>query len=502
MKNTSETSAQAPSTGLNISAKSFLAAIVILLALMITAYVLTFVIPGGEYARVEENGQELIVNGSYTPTEGGISLVKWLLSPFLVLGAAGNMTIIAVIVFLLVIGGIFHSLDKSGLMNYMLEKIGHRFRNSKYQMLALVSLFFMAMGAFVGSFEECVPMIPLAVALAISMGWDARIGMGMSLLAVGCGFASGVCNPFTVGVAQELVGLPMFSGMSLRLISFVLIYGLLMGFLVYHAKKLDKAAAFSSATTLATGSAVDNKVSVSSAASSADSTSSTQDSSVFKSNALLDKGLIVFASILGAGILMILCSAFVPFLQGILMPLIAVIFLAAGVSSCLVCGMKKKELGKNFIDGATSIFPAVLLILMASSIKYTLAEAKILDTILYYLTGLITELPSGVSILFVYLCTLVMNFFIPSGSAKAFLLMPLMAPLSDLCGFSRQLAVVAYAFGDGFSNLFYCTNPVLLIGLGLSGISYGKWVKWSLPFQLMVLAVTCAMLLVGAAVGY
>ena len=139
---------------------------------------------------------------------------------------------------------------------------------------------------------------------------------------------------------------------------------------------------------------------------------------------------------------------------------------------------------------------------MASSIKYTLAEAKILDTILHYLTGLITTLPSDVSILFVYLCTLVMNFFIPSGSAKAFLLMPLMAPLSDLCGFSRQLAVVAYAFGDGFSNLFYCTNPVLLIGLGISGISYGKWVKWSLPFQLLILAATCGLLLVGTAVGY
>ena len=502
MKNTSNTSAQPPSTGLNISAKSFLAAIVILFVLMITAYILTFVIPGGEYRRVIEDGKELIVSGSYSPTEGGISFFKWLLSPFLVLGAPGNVTIIAVIIFLLVIGGIFFSLDKSGLMNYMLEKICHRFQNSKYQMLALVTLFFMAMGAFVGSFEECVPMIPLAVALAISMGWDARIGMGMSLLAVGCGFASGVCNPFTVGVAQELVGLPMFSGMSLRLISFALIYGLLMSFLVYHAKKLDKAAVVSPTAMPAAGSADNGNHSKSSAAFSTDSTSSVQAPSAFESNALLDKGLIVFVSILGAGILMILSSAFVPFLQDILMPLIAVIFLAAGISSCLVCGMTKKELGKNFIDGAITIFPAVLLILMASSIKYTLAEAKILDTILHYLTGLITTLPSDVSILFVYLCTLVMNFFIPSGSAKAFLLMPLMAPLSDLCGFSRQLAVVAYAFGDGFSNLFYCTNPVLLIGLGISGISYGKWVKWSLPFQLLILAATCGLLLVGTAVGY
>lgn len=483
MKNqTTDSTASAPtkSSGLNISAKSFLAAILILLALMVASYILTFTIPGGQYERTLADGQEIIVDGSFSYTEGGLPFIKWLFSPLLVLTAEGNTTVIAVIIFLLVIGGTFHSLDKSGLMNYMLEKICHRFRSSKYQMLALVSLFFMAMGAFIGSFEECVPMIPLAVALALSMGWDERIGMGMSLLAVGCGFASGVCNPFTVGVAQELMGLPMFSGMSLRLVSFALIYGLLMAFLMYHAKKLDKASA-----------AADPSRSVISGASAS-----------FTSNALLDKGLVIFVSILGAGILTIFCSVFVSFLQDILMPLIAVIFLLAGVFSCRACGMTKKELAKNFRDGAASIFPAVLLILMASSIKYILSEANILDTILYWLTGLITRLPGNVSILFVYLCTLVMNFFIPSGSAKAFLLMPLMAPLSDLCGFSRQLAVVAYAFGDGFSNLFYCTNPVLLIGLGLSGISYGKWVKWSLPFQIAVLAVTCGVLLVGAGVGY
>ena len=475
---------QSKQTGLNISTKSFLAAIFILLALMILSYILTFVIPGGSYDRILEDGQELIVDGSFTYAEGGISFVKWLFSPLLVLTAEGNVTIIAVIVFLLVIGGTFHSLDKSGLMNYMLQKICHRFQDSKYRMLALVSLFFMAMGAFIGSFEECVPMVPLAVALALSMGWNEYIGMGMSLLAVGCGFASGVCNPFTVGVAQELMGLPMFSGMGLRLAAFVLIYGLLLGFLVYHSRKLDKAGnpAHTMSATLTTSTVLPQP-------------ETSGQSSAFQSNSNLDKGLIVFVSILGAGIVTIFCSAFVSFLQDILMPLIAVIFLLAGVFSCLACGVKKKELAANFGHGIVSIFPAVLLILMSSSLRYILTEANILDTILYYLTGLITKLPGNISILFVYLCALVMNFFIPSGSAKAFLLMPLMAPLSDLCGFSRQLAVMAYAFGDGFSNLFYCTNPVLLIGLGLSGISYGKWAKWSLPFQILVLILTCGILL-------
>ena len=140
------------------------------------------------------------------------------------LGADGGGTIIAIIAFLLVIGGVFTALDACGLMKYMLDKIVNKFGGARYKLLAIVSFFFMAMGAFIGSFEECIPMVPIVVALSVSLGWDAMTGMGMSLLTVGCGFASGVCNPFTVGVAQSLAGLPMFSGIWFRLICFAVIY--------------------------------------------------------------------------------------------------------------------------------------------------------------------------------------------------------------------------------------------------------------------------------------
>ena len=196
--------------GLNISAKSFVTAIVIIFVLMILTYILTFMIPGG-----------------------GIPFWKWALSPVLVLGAKGNGSIIAVIAFLLVIGGIFNALEKCGLMKYMLDKMTARFGHKRYTLLAAITLFFMALGSFVGSFEDCVPLVPIVVALAINLGWDALVGMGMSLLAIGCGFAAGICNPFTVGVAQELVSLPMFSGMWFRGISFLLIYAVLLGFLYF-----------------------------------------------------------------------------------------------------------------------------------------------------------------------------------------------------------------------------------------------------------------------------
>ena len=148
----------------------------------------------------------------------------------------------------------------------------------------------------------------------------------------------------------------------------------------------------------------------------------------------------------------------------------------------------------------TFFVPAVALILMASSVRYTLEQAHILDTVLNAATQLTQHMPKGATALFLYALVLVMNFFISSGSAKAFLLMPLITPIADLCGLSRQVSILAFAFGDGFSNVFYFTNPVLLISLGLVGVGYGAWARWSGKFQLIILAVTGGILMLASAV--
>ncbi|MEZ4508486.1 MAG: Na+/H+ antiporter NhaC family protein [Eubacteriales bacterium] len=216
-----------------------------------------------------------------------------------------------------------------------------------------------------------------------------------------------------------------------------------------------------------------------------------------------DRALIWFAAVLGTGIALILLSSFVPLLQDIIMPLIAVIFLVAGTVSSLVSGMNLKNYLKSFGKGVVNILPAVLLILMANSIRYTMVESKILDTILFKTVQLTQNASSGVVVLMIYALALVLELFISSGSAKAFLLMPLIAPIADLSGISRQIAVLAYAFGDGFSNVFFIRqNPVLLISLGIVGIGYGKWFKWSAKIQVSVLALTCALLLFANAIGY
>ena len=260
--------------------------------------------------------------------------------------------------------------------------------------------------------------------------------------------------------------------MGYRLVGFALIYLLLLFFIRSYAKKIERPLAEENVGT------------------------------EFVQNKKMDKGLVCFAGILGAGVLLVLSSVFFKALQDYTMIIVAVMFLVAGVVSTVVCGMSGKEIGSSFWGGITSVFPAVLMILMASSIKYTLEEAKILDTILSSAMGVAETLPKWVVILFIYLLVLGMNFFISSGSAKAFLLMPLIVPMAQVFGISPQLCVMAYAFGDGFSNVFYPTNPVLLISLGLADVSYAKWVKWTWKFQLLNLLMTSGLLLLGLLIGY
>ncbi len=469
---------------LDVSKKSFISALVILFCLMLLTYALTFILPSGEYQREIVDGREVVIPDTYAATEGGLPFWKWLLSPFLVLGAQGSTMIIAICAVLLVIGGAFTALDECGLMRYMLSVIYHRFKSRRYTLLALTSLFFMALGALVGSFEEVVPLVPIAVALAYCLGWDALTGLGMSILAVCCGFSTGVCNVFSVGTAQQLSGLPMLSGLSFRVLSFVLIYPLLYLFLRWYSRRIE---ADPTRSPIYDADAADRWAAV---------------RTEYTHNPRMSRALAAFSIVLATGMLLVICSTFLTFLQDILLPIVAVMFLLAGTLAALLSGFGTKNYLGAFLRGMKSFLPALLMILMASSVRYTMQEAKILDTLLYTVSGWASGASSGVVVLLIYALVLIMNFFIGSASAKAFLLMPIIAPLADMCDVSRQVAVLAFAYGDGFSNIFYPTNAVLLISLGLAGVGYGKWAKWSIKFQLPILVLTVILLLIANAVGY
>ena len=465
-----------------ISIRTYITAFVALVGLMVLALIITRVLPAGEFDRIAVNGSDVVVPGSYHSTTGNLPLWKWVLSPLLILTGPSKIIIIFLLFFLFAIGGAFFALESCGVLSFLITCVARRFKHNNRLLLFVLPFIFMLLGSLIGSFEEVIPLTAIVVALALRLGWDRLIGLAMSLLAVACGFSVGVMNPFTTGISQTLAGLPIFSGAWLRIICFVFVYALLMTFLLLNVRRSERGGINGEAG-IDAGTSLD------------------EDKST---NPMMPKALRAFVTIFAIGIVTIIACSIVPLpgLSDLVFPVTALTFLLCGIISPLRCGCGLSQLVSWFLKGVKAIAPGALLVLMASSISFMLTEGRVLDTIIFYTNGFLTDKPGWVTILGIYLLAMVLNFAIPSGSAKAFLLIPLLAPIVDLVGIPRQLLVLAYIFGDGFSNVFYPTNPVLLISLSLGGLSYGQWIRRTLPLFLVLLLFTSAILLAGLAIGY
>lgn len=448
----------------SVNIKSYLWSIIIIVCLMVLTYVLTFIMPAGRYV---DGVYESLSNVKFT-------FWQFIGSPILNLGADGNTLLIAILAFLLVIGGVFEALERCNFMKYLLMKFVNKFYKRRYLLIYILVAFFMFLGSFIGSFEEVIPMIPFICALSVSLGFDNLTGLGMSLLAAGGGFASGVMNPFTVGIAQELADVPLFSGAWLRVVTFLLIYFLLTTFLYLHSKRVEKKNG---------GAKEDFKID-------------------YVKNKNLDHAILAFGIILGTGLVLVLSSAFIKALQDYTLIIIAVCFLIGGITSSLIAKMKIKDILKAFLRGFVNALPAILMILLASSIRYILVESSRLDTLVYNLVKVAGGLSPYVLILFIYLIVLLMEIFIASGSAKALLLIPLLLPIAKAFNIPANLIVLAYIFGDGFANYIYPTDAALIIALKLSDTTYLGYLKNTWYYHLLAFVITSGILLFGLAIGY
>jgi uncharacterized ion transporter superfamily protein YfcC len=453
---------------LKIGMKTFMIAVVILLVLIVLSGVLTQVIPTGEFER-DINGT--VLAGTYHQTNiEKLPVWRWAAAPLMVLGSSDGVMIIAIIMFLLIIGGSIHLLNQSGILISIIASVVGRYSERKYLLMGVIIFVFMSVGSFVGIFEEVIPLIPIMILLSVNLGWDTMTGLGMTLLSTGIGFSAAVTNPFTVGIAQGIAGLPAFSGSFYRIFIFLVIYLFTFLFVRRYAKKVD--------------------------------TNIVSDIRVFDQKMADPRAVRFFLAVMSIMLATVLASPFVPFIQGIVLPLIGLFFLIASFGSNLIMGIKTKDIMKNWLNGAKAMSPGIVLILLATSVKYIIVSGGIMDTILYNASLMIENSSRLVALVGAYGMTMLLNFFIGSGSAKAFLMMPILSPLMDLAGVSRQLAVLAFQFGDGFSNILYPTNAVLLIGLGISNVSYTKWFKWITLFQIFLMLLSVVFLGLGLAMGY
>lgn len=476
--------------GAQISTRAFIQSLLILFLLMLAAGILTRVIPTGSYTRIEEAGRELIDPATFQYTSPpDYPVWRWFTAPLETLWGPDGLTIIIIILFLLMIGSSFAILDKSGLMKAALARIVNTYAGRKYQLLWIVSLFFMTMGAFFGIFEEVVPLVPLMLGLSYFLGWDALVGLGMSILAVNMGFSAAITNPFTIGVAQNIAGLPLFSGAWFRVLIFITIYLVYTRFLTAYARKIEKEPQTS-------------PVYLEDQAERAkyDRLDVEKGSQVEPTK--MRRAMTWLAGCLLLILLILILGPLTPAISSVSLPVVGLLFFIAGIGASLLSGASISKIRQALLEGIGGIAPAIPLILMAASIKHIVANGGILDTILHNASQAFSQASPFVATLIIYFLALFIEFFIGSGSAKAFLVMPIILPLADLVGVTRQVAVTAYCFGDGFSNMVYPTNAVLLISLGLTTVGYSKWLRWTWRLWLGILLVTIIFLGVGVAIQF
>jgi uncharacterized ion transporter superfamily protein YfcC len=473
-------------SGAQISMKAFLQAVLIIFVLMIVAGTLTRVIPAGRYVRITQEGQQVIDPNSFSVVERPhYPIWRWFTAPFEVLGAPGNIIVIAIILFIVLVGVAFAVIEKSGILKSIISRIIHKFGHQKYTLLLVITFFFMALGAFFGIFEEVIPLVPIIIALAFSLGWDSLVGLGMSILATNVGFSLAVFNPFTIGVAQRLSGLPTYSGPLPRVILFIVGYVILALFLKGYAKKIDKHPEASPVFQ------EDQKERLRLGSFEADVTDDPR----------MRRAIIFLATFFSLILAVLVASPFVTFLSDYALPITGLLFVIGGVGAGLVAGVGR-EVWKAAWDGFLGISPAIPLLLMAASVRHIVATGGILDTILHWASISASGMNPFAATLLIYGFTLVMELFITSGSAKALLLIPILSPLATLMNVNQQIMVSAYCFGDGFSNLVYPTNAALLITLSLTVVPYHKWVKWLLKLWLWIFLATVIFLAIAVMINY
>ncbi len=473
--------------GLKISKKTFLSTLFLLVGIMIFAGILTMVIPQGSYEYIEADGRTVIVPDSYTLTEGAqrLPIWRWFTAPVEVLFTENAITAIMIMLFILLIGGSFMVLEKSGIITHIITSIIRKFGDRKYLLMSVVVFFCMLLGSTMGMFEESVTIVPITVTLALVLGWDTFVGVGMSILAVGFGFAAGTFNPFTVGVTQNLADLPAFSGLALRALFFVIVYGVLMIFLYRYARKIEKNP-------------------LKSALYEHDTKVRERYKKEMSLNMEINPKLVAASRVFYISLLLVVCYIIVAFfvsgLSDYSMPVMAVFFTAGALVAGRMAQMKK--LTRSFFKGMGSIAPSVMLIILAMSVTHIMQQGGIIDTILLFFYNQIAGLGSFGGVLAIFAFTLILEFFISGSASKAFLLIPIVIPLADMAGITRQTAVQSVILGDGFTNMIYPTSVVLLIVLGIVGVPYSKWFKWTWKIQGVLLILSALFLLGAVGIGY
>jgi uncharacterized ion transporter superfamily protein YfcC len=445
---------------------------VIVYTLILCAAAATWIVPGGHFQReiIEEDGlkREVLVKDSFKFQENEPQFFAIFEAPL-----KGIIRMADIIGFIFIVGGSFYIFQKTGAISGAIGRIVKIMRGREKWIIVIVMSLFSFFGAFFGMCEEAMPFVLIFVPLALALGYDSITGLCFSFLAAGVGFATAFFNPFTVQIAQKLSEIPPVSGWEYRVIIWIAVTFLTIFWVIRYAEKIKKNP----------------------------QKSLTYEMDIKKRDKLeTEKQEVGEFNRRHAAVLLILTVGIAVLFYGVIklhwyITELAALFLAIGILAGMTAKLSFNQIAEGFIEGAKDIASAALIVGFAAGIIIILEDGNIMDTILFSFSRFTGESTPLLSAYIMYFVQTFINFFIPSGTTKAALTMPLFAPLADLSGITRQTAVLAYQFGDGFTNMIIPTSGVTVGTLAMAKVPFEKWFKWLLPLEIAFIFLSLLLLI-------
>ncbi|MEA0555063.1 AbgT family transporter [Lysinibacillus irui] len=446
----------------------------IIFAIIFLAGIASYIIPAGEFDRVEdEEGRMLVVDGSYHHIESDpVSFFEMFTAIPMGLEKGAQ-----IIFYIFLVSGVFGIIRSTGAIEAGVYK-GVKALEGREKLLIPLSMILFSVGGFtMGMAEETIIFVPIGVAIARAMGFDAVTGTAMITLGAASGFFGGMLNPFTVGVAQSLADVPLFSGIGFRAVVYIFVLGFAIFYVSRYAFKVKKNPQASVIYD------IEQK---------AKSTVSEIDIPT-----LTGKHKFVFI-VMACGIGF---NIYGVFNWGWFLTQLTASFLIMGLIAGLIGGLKPATIFDSFIDGAKAVTFGALIVGFARAITVVLEQGKIIDTIVYAASETIGHLPHAISAIGMLFIQALLNLFISSGSGQAAATMPIMIPITDLLGLERQVAVLAFQYGDSLTNSIIPTSSALMAYLAVAGIPYEKWIKFIWKMILGWAVIACLALIAAVAIG-
>lgn len=448
-------------------------AFVILFCILVFSAVCTWIIPAGQYQRVVENGKTVVIPDSFAYVEPAPAGIMDIFEAIPV----GIQNGIALITMILTIGAAIGLINSTGAIKaavmMLSDKLGER--NSRLVLVGIM-IFFMLIGAFPAMLEGTIPFAPVVIPVCLLLGYDVITGIAVIFVADIIGWSAGPANYYTVGTAQTIGGLELFSGFGYRMVCLVVLGIIGILYVLRYAEKVRKNPMLSY---VASEDYSDLKGS--------------DEKMVFTGRRKL-----VFTVFLITILLIVVgCLQWGWQLQEM-----SGVYLLSGLICGLIAGYDSGEIADSLLEGAKSVFIAAMAIGIARGISVIMENGIIIDTIVHFLAGLLEGVPEGLTSVGMMVVQTIINLFIPSGSSQALITMPLLMPVAELVGLSKQLTILAFQFGDGLSNLCFPTMGALIAFLTYGRVSFNKWMRFIFPFMLIIWAASAALLLIGAAIGF